>query len=115
MGGRFAGEVSSVELAKAASKSSRSNKTTRRDPLVGVDLDDVEHLVMNACGSSSRPETRTRVRTRRSPRVAMTSTVDVREPEIGGRPHVLDLGIATVADPGVHHPPAIVAGKVVGQ
>ena len=30
--------------AMAASKSSRSNTTTRHDPFVGVDLDDVEHF-----------------------------------------------------------------------
>ena len=39
----------------------------------------------------------------------------VREPDIGDRPQVYDLGISAMADPSVHHPPAIVDGEVVGQ
>ena len=38
-----------------------------------------------------------------------------RDPDVGDRPHVRDLGISTVSDPGVHDPTAIVAENVVGQ
>ena len=39
----------------------------------------------------------------------------VGEPDVGGRSHILDLGIPTLSDAGVHDPPAIVDGNVGGQ
>ena len=39
----------------------------------------------------------------------------VRDPEVGDRAHVRDLGVPTVPDPRVDHSTAIVSGKVVGQ
>ena len=52
----------------------------RRNPVVGVDLDDVEHLGVERLGPRSRPEKRLRLRTRRSPRVAMTVDVTLAIP-----------------------------------
>ncbi len=45
----------------------------------------------------------------------MTVDRDVRDPEVGDRPHVHDLGISTVSDSRAHDPPAIVVENVVGQ
>ena len=114
VGGRFAGEVSGVEFGDG-----------------GVEVLEVEHVtaaIRSSRSVSTRPSTsatnpwlagrsamRVRVRTRRSPRVAMTSTVNVRRPEICDHPHVLDLGIPTAAGSGAGYPPPIVAAKVVGQ
>ena len=115
MGGRFAGEVPGIELSNAASMSSRSNADARHDPVVGVDLDDAEDLGVE----------------RRGPLVAAREAVttedealaagrndgrrDVRDPEVGDRPHVYDLGIPTVSDPRAHHATTIVTAIVVGQ
>ena len=58
----------------AASKSSTSNTTIADDPLVGVDLDDGEHLGEERFGPLvTAREAGTTSRARRSPRVAMTS------------------------------------------
>ena len=39
----------------------------------------------------------------------------VRDPDVGDRPHVCDLGISTPFDPCVYDPPTIVDKDVVGQ
>ncbi len=75
VGGRFAGEVSGVELLEGGVDVVEVEHDARDDPLVGVDLDDAEHLGVERLGPWSRPEKRIRLRARRSPRVAMT--VDV--------------------------------------
>ena len=71
--------------------------------------------VWNASGCWSRSEKRTRVRARRSPRVAMTVDVHVRDAE---RRRLLACSrsrhLGRVGS-GVHHATAIVAGIVVGQ
>ena len=48
VGGRFAGEVSGVELLEGGVDVVEVERDARHDPLVGVDLDDAEHL---ACGT----------------------------------------------------------------
>ena len=58
----------------AASMSSEVEHDDCRDPFVGVDLGDAERLALKCFGPWSRPEHRTRPRTRRWPRVAMRST-----------------------------------------
>ncbi len=50
MGGRFAGEVPGVEFLEGGVDVVGVEHDVRRDPLVGVDLDDVEDLVWNASG-----------------------------------------------------------------
>ena len=75
VGGRFAGEVPGVEFFEGGVDVVEVERDARRDPLVGVDLDDAEHLGVERLGSWSRSEKRIRQRARRSPRVAMT--VDV--------------------------------------
>ena len=47
VGGRFAGEVSGIELREGGVDVVDVEHDDRRDPLVGVDLDDVERLVLN--------------------------------------------------------------------
>ena len=93
--------------------SSGSNWTRRRDPVVGVDLDDVEHL-----GAEPRPlvayEKRTRVRARRSPRVAMTDDVTLSAPSSAIARMFAISGIPTVSDAGIHDPTTIVVDDVVG-
>ena len=69
----------------------------------------------NASDRWSRPEERTRLRARRSPRVAMTVDVTFVEPEVGDRSHVRDFGIPTASDARVHDPTAIIGDNVVGQ
>ena len=69
----------------------------------------------NRIGLRSLPEKRTRVRARRSPRVAI-DRVDVSSaPMPAAARAVRDLGISTVSDAGVHHATAIVTRNVVGH
>ena len=97
--------------AKAASMSSRSNSDARRDPIVGVDLDDAEHLgVESPCGTSrlaaryateaetlpaGRNDGRRYVRPRSRRALRMSAICD----------------IPTMSNPGVHDPTAIVSAN----
>ena len=49
-GGRFAGEVSGVEFLEGGVDVVGVEHDARRDPVVGVDLDDVEHLGVERLG-----------------------------------------------------------------
>ena len=71
--------------------------------------------VWNSSGRWSRPEVRTRLRTRCAPRVAINSDVAFLTPSSASVRNFGDHGISTVSDPFAHHPPAIVGGNVVGQ
>ena len=96
--------------AKAASMSSGSNSDERRDPVVGVDLDDAR---APRCGTPRAPGRGPSRPTTEGEALAAgrnDGRRHVRDPDVGGRPHVRDLGIPTVSDPGVHHPTAIVDG-----
>ena len=95
--------------------SSRSNATRADDPVVGVDLDDVEHLGVERLGPLVATRSASRLRARRSPRVAMTVDVMFATPTSATARMFCDLGIPTVSDAGVHHPTAIVDADVVGQ
>ena len=61
VGGRFAGEVPGVEFGEGGVDVVEVERDECDDPLVGVDLDDAEHLGDEiASGARSRPEKRTR-------------------------------------------------------
>ena len=100
----------------AASKSSRSNVTSatiRSSASISTTL---RASVWNASGRWSRPEARTRARTRRSPRVAMTSERHVRDADVGERLQICDHGIAAVSMLARTNPRrSIVDRTVVGQ
>ncbi len=114
VGGRFAGEVPGVELGEGGVEVVEVEHDARRDPIVGVDLDEAEHLGVELPRVRIAARERDTNEARRSPRVAMTVDVMFVTPT-PRRSHVRDLGISTVSDSGVHHPTAIVGGKVVGQ
>ena len=84
--------------------SSRSNTTTRRDPLVGVDLDDAEHLGVERLGPlvAAREEDTTEDEVLAAGR--NDGRRDGRDPEVGDGPHVRDLDISTVSDPARSRP-----------
>ncbi len=95
-----------------SSRSNTTSATIRSSASISTML---SISVWNASGRWSRPEKRARVRTRRSPRVAMTVDVMFVTPMSAIARISCDLGIPTVSDPGVHHPTTIVDGNVVGQ
>ena len=100
--------------SKAASMSSRSNTTCADGPVVGVDLDDLEHLVMELLRPVADGE-RGGIEDEALPAGRDHGRRHVFGPDVGDSAHVCDFGIPTVSDPGIHDPPAIVSGKVVGQ
>ncbi len=59
VGGRFAGEVAGVEFLEGGVDVVEVEHDVRRDPVVGVDLDDGEHLGVERLGpqSSAREST----------------------------------------------------------
>ena len=101
--------------SKAASMSSRSNSDERRDPVVGVDLDDAEHLGVERLGPLVAARVAGTTEDEALPAGRDDGRRHVRGAEVGDRPHVCDHGIPTVSEPGVHHPTTIVSGNVVGQ
>ena len=101
--------------SKAASMSSGSNDDACRDPLVGVDLDDAERLGAECFGPlvSAREAVTTEGEALAAGR--NDGRRHLLDAEVGDRPHVYDLGIATVPEPGIHHATAIVNRDVVGH
>ena len=51
VGGRFAGEVAGVEFGEGGVDVVEVERDARRDPVVGVDLDDAEHLGVERLGA----------------------------------------------------------------
>ncbi len=106
--GRFAGEVPGVEFLEGGVDVVGVECDAGHDSFVGVDLDDVEQLVIERVGRWSSPTDRTRLRARRSPRVAMAVDVIFVAPTSAVACASGDYGISTLSDPGVHNPTAIV-------
>ena len=116
VGGRFAGEVAGIELLEGGVDVVEVERDARRDP--------VRRRRSRRCRASrrrtrsgrwSRPEMRTRLRARRSPRVAMTVDVMFAAPTSATARMFAICDISTVSDPGVHDPTTIVGQNVVGQ
>ena len=113
VGGRFVGEVPGVEFLEGGVDVVDVEHDHRRDPLVGVDLDDAEKLHRGTPRAAVRDETRVRAS-------ALTPGRNdgrryVREPDVGDRPVIFDRGISTLSDSGAHHATAVVAVVVVGH
>ena len=76
----------------------------------------LKHIDVERLGLAGRdPNTDTTRGRGARPRVAMTVDVMFVTPMSAVARMIRDLGIATVSDPGAHHPPTIVAANVVGQ
>ena len=111
VGCRFAGEVAGIELLEGGVEVVEVERDECHDPLVGVDLNDVEDSMTNSSGRWSRPEEGTRVRARRSPRVAKTVGVKfVIQRSAMARMSAI-IGISTRSDSGAHDSTAIVKEK----
>ena len=95
--------------------SSRSNATRADDPLVGVDLDDAEHLGVERLGPLVADRRSVTTEDEALPAGRNDCRRYVRDPDVGDRPHVCDFGVPTVSDPGVHHSSTIVVEYVLGQ
>ena len=54
VGGRFAGEVAGVEFGEGGVDVVEVERDARHDPVVGVDLDDAEHLGVERLGLLGR-------------------------------------------------------------
>ena len=101
--------VSGIELCDGGLEVVEVEHDDRRDPVVGVDLDDAEQIDEEPLGRWSRSEKRLRVRTRRSPRVAMA--VDVMfEPRSATTAKFSISASRPRRVPCVYDPPAIVDG-----
>ena len=101
VGGRFAGEVSGIELLEGGVDVVEVEHDERRDPLSALISTMRSNSVWNASGRWSRPEQR-HGRGRGVPAGRNDGRRDVRDPDIGGGPQVRDFGISTVSDAGVH-------------
>ena len=115
VGGRFAGEVPGVEFLEGGVDVVGVEHDDRRDPVVGVDLDEGEHLGVERLGSLVAARSTRTSEDEALPAGRNDGRRHVRDADVGGRPHVRDFGVPTTSDPGVHDPTAIVDGYVVGQ
>ena len=95
--------------------SSRSNAIVRRDPVVGVDLDDVEHLGVERIAALIAARERTRLRARRSPRVATTVDVMFLAPTSAIARMFAIAASRPCRIACVHDPPTVLGDYVVGQ
>ena len=112
---RLAGEVSRLEFLDGGTDVVDVEKDAGCHPAIGVDLDDAEHLGVECVGPLVSPREADTHQGEALPADGDHGRRPVLGPEVGGRPHVRDFGISTMSDPGVHYPPTIVCGNVVGQ
>ena len=98
VGGRFAGEVAGVEFREGGVDVVEVEHDERRDPVVGVDLDDAEHLGVERLGLLIAAREAGTTEGEALPAGRDDGRRQVLDPELGGRPHVRDLGIPTVSD-----------------
>src|ERR1700678_3184594 len=107
MGGRLAREVSSIKLRDGGIEVFEVERDHRREFLVGVDLDDHEHLGKERFD----PFVATREGNTHEDKVPPAGRDDapryVCGPQLGDRPHVSHLGVSTMSDSRAHHPTAI--------
>ena len=115
VGGGFAGEVPGVEFLEGGVDVVGVEHDARRDPVVGVDLDDAEHFGVERLGPLVAAREADTTEDEALPAGRNDGRRHVRDPEVGDRSHVRDLGISTVSDSRVHDPTTIVDGNVVGQ
>jgi hypothetical protein len=113
--GSFAGEVSGVELRDGGIEVVDVKSDNRSDPLVGADLDDAEHICQKCFGPLIAVREADTHEDEAHPAGRHDGRRQVRDPQVGDRPHVHDLGVSAMSDSRAHHPTAIVTGKVVGQ
>ena len=111
VGGRLAGEVAGVELREGSVDVVEVEHDDRRDPLVGVDLDDVEHLGVELPRALHRGRKHGCDEGKALPADRNDGRRDGSCSDVGDRPHVRDVGVSTVSDSRVHDPTAIVDGQ----
>src|ERR1700722_18365893 len=113
MGGRFAGEIAGVELRDGGVEVFEVEHDNTRDSLLGVDLHDLERIVLNRLGVTARHANSG------EGEVLTAGCQDAqhrhREADTDGCLRIFDAGISTMQDPGVYYPPAIVDTDVLGR
>ena len=105
VGGRFAGEVSGIELGDGRVEVFEVERDERRDPLVGVDLDDVKGIVLNRLGVAAPDSNTGEDETLPTDRYGVHHRH--RKADVSGHLQVSDYVISTILDLGIHHPSAI--------
>ncbi len=88
VGGSFAGEVPGIKFLKGGVQVVEVEHDERRDPFVGVDLDNVKDIDLNLRLLAYRT---VRLRTRCSPRVAMTSDITGLDSKVGDGPQMFAI------------------------
>jgi hypothetical protein len=111
MGGCFSGEVARVEFLKGRADVIGVEYDVPRQPVVIVDLDHVDYLVVGPIGHGEGVASQdVALATRRN-----GGRRDVQDPHIGDELHIRDFGIPAASDPGVDDPPSVVSREVVGE
>ena len=115
LGGGFAGEVLGIELLEGGVDVVDVEREERRDPVVGVDLENVEHISVERLGplvagrETGMNEDEPLAAGRNDGLTSYACT-----PDVGGRPHDFDDGIGALSEAEIHERTAIVDGNVVG-
>ncbi len=112
--GRFAGEVASINLLESSINVVKVEYLARDDPVVGVDLDDAEHLGADLAGHAAVDGTDVG-----EGKVLPAGRNDARRyglcADLDGCLVVRDVHISATSNPCVHDTTAIVHDNVVGQ
>ena len=112
--GAFAGEVTGVEFLEGGVEVVEVERDCRCDPLVGVDLDDVQDIEAELLGLP----TAARESSTSEDDVIPTGRYGIRRlcsAEISCYPEVLDEGVPPGLQVGVYHPTAVVESDVVNH
>ncbi len=107
------GKIASVEFAYGTVEVVQVVDDDQRESLVGVDLDDIDRIVLNRFRvAAGRPHPC-------EGEALAADRHDVghpdREPEVGGHLQILDHGFSAASVPGIHDPSVIGAGKAFGD
>src|SRR6202011_136826 len=115
VGARFAYEVPSLEFFEGGGDVVEIEKDARRDPVVGVDLDDVHPVEPELSVAQVAVRGRYTSEGEALPASRNGGRRYVRDAEPGEGAQVRDLDISPVQDTGVDDPTAIVGGDVGGE
>ena len=96
--GRFAGEVPGIEFFEGGVDIVEVERDMRGDPIVGVDLDNIEHLGMEGLGPLVAARHASATESEALPAGRDDGRRHIRDPDVGDRPHVRDVEVSTVQD-----------------
>src|SRR5208283_1658690 len=114
-GSGFAGEVPGIELLEGSVDVVDVEPDALNDPVVGVDLNNVEHLGADFAGPHAAGRTADTNEGEARSAGRHDDRRDSLGPHFGDGSHFRDVVISTVPDAGIHDSTTIFCGNIVGE